>query len=74
MFRKALEDGQVLPHNIVHKDKKFTFKYTDDEKVTLDVEDHNIMEYNYLDENFSLCSFCYLFDDNTSSAWQFVWN
>ena len=59
MFSKSLDDGQVLPHNIVHKMKKFTFRLTDEEKVTLDVEDHNIMDYNYLDENFSLSFFLF---------------
>ena len=53
MFRKALDDEQLMPQNIVHKEKKFTFKLTDEEKVTLEVDEHSIMEYNYLDENFS---------------------
>ena len=52
MFRKSLDDEQVLPHNIVHKEKKFTLKLTDEEKVTLNVENHSIAEYNYLDEKF----------------------
>ena len=52
MFRKALDDEELLPQNIVHKDKKFTYKLTDEDKVTLDIDNHNIMEYNYLDENF----------------------
>ena len=57
MFRKALDDEQLMPQNIVHKEKKFTFKLTDEEKVTLEVDEHSIMEYNYLDENFSLSKF-----------------
>ena len=52
LSRKAF-DEDLLPHNIIHKDKKFTFKKTEEEKVTLDIENHNIMQYNYLDENFS---------------------
>ena len=61
MYRKAIDEGQLLPQHIVHKDKKFIFKLTDDEKVTLDIEDHNIMEYNYLNENFSKSLFLSLY-------------
>ena len=57
MFRKTLEDQELLPHNIVHEKKKFTFRLTEDQKVTLDIQTHNIAKYNYLDENFSKSKF-----------------
>ena len=57
MFRKALDDEELLPHNIAHQKKKFTFRLTEEQKVTLDIETHNITKYNYLDENFSEYNF-----------------
>ena len=37
LFRKALDDEELLPHNVVHQKKKFTFRLTEEQKVTLDI-------------------------------------
>ena len=58
MTGKTLEDPNVLPNTIVHKNHKFMWKLnTEEDKIEMDADNKPIGTYQFLDERFSKSHF-----------------
>ena len=55
---KAIDDPGLFPQPFTYEGKKVVYRLTEEEKVTLDIDQCNILTYAYLDPNFS--KYCFL--------------